>query len=161
MIIKSKNKTFGFWLTCFGFIAGLCMFISFYFNDMALLPKLFSYLVLFTLLGTTGIILWDSNIIIIDTDLKTINFKNIFTRISKKYSLEYFDSFIYIYEPMKFRYQKNIYLIKNGIFIKKISSFIYSNHLEIEQALAPVNNLGEVKYSHWNSFKILIRRPIL
>ena len=161
MVLKSKNKTFGFWFTLLGFIAGLCMLVGFSFTDMALPPRLFSLLVIFTLLGTTGIILWDSNIIVIDTDLKTINFKNIFTQISKKYSLDYFDSYISTYEPMKFKDPKNIYLVKNGIFIKKISSFVYSNHSEIEEALVPLNNSREVKYSHWNSFKIFIGRPIL
>jgi hypothetical protein len=161
MILKSKNKTLGFWYALLGFTFGLCMLVGFSFTNMALPPRLFLFLVMFTLLGTTGKILWDCNIIVIDTDLHIITFKNIFTRISKKYSLDYFDSYIYTYEPMKFKNPKNIYLVKNGIFIKKISSFVYSNHSEIVKALAPIKSLGEVKYSHCNSFKIFIGRPIL
>lgn len=62
---------------------------------------------------------------------------------------------------MKFKYPKNIYLVKNGIFVKKISSFIYSNFSEIEEGLVSLKNRGEIKYSYWNSFKIFIGQRIL
>jgi hypothetical protein len=162
MTIKSNIRTFGFWYSILGGVFGIGMFISFcFYIQMDFLPKLFSFVVIAILLITVGKILWDGNIINIDTDLKTITFKNRFTLISKRYNITYFDGYVFTYEPMKFKYPKNIYLVKNGVFLKKISSFIYSNHSEIEKGLFPLKNLGEVKYTHWNSFKIFIGRPII
>ena len=130
-------------------------------EEMDLPPKLASFFVMVVLLASFGKILWDANILFIDTYLKTIRFKNRFTQISKSYAFDYFDGYIFTYEPMKFKYPKNIYLVKNGIFDKKISSFIYSNFSEIEEGLVPLKNRGEIKYSHWNSFKIFIGQRIL
>ena len=162
MIIKSKVKTFGFCYSFLGIIFSICMVVYLCLaRAMDFPPRIFSLFVAIVFLASFGKFLWDGNIIIIDTDGRTINFRNRLTRVAKHYDIDYFDGYVFTYEPMKFNSIKNLYLVKDRIFIKKISAFIYSNHSEIEEGLISLKNLGEVKYTHWNSFKIFIGRPII
>ena len=161
MTIKSNVNKFGFWFSAVGTISGLILLFFYFPAELPTLGFVFYYLVLIILLITYGKILWDANKLIIDTLNESIKFKNRISQISKTYPFSYFDGFIVTFEPMKFENVRNIYLVKNGVFIKKISAFIYLNHTEIEQSLSPIKYLGEIKYSHLNSLKIALGLPIL
>ena len=120
MILKSKVDTFGFSYSLEAVIFSICVIAYFCLASvMDFAPRVFSLFVIVICLASFGKFLWDGNIIIIDTDLKTIIFKNRLTRIAKNYNLDYFDGYVFTYEPMKFTNHKNLYLIKNRIFVKK------------------------------------------
>lgn len=80
MIIKSEVKTVGFWFSIPPLIFGVCMLVYlFTTEEMDLPPKLVGFFVMVVLLASFGKILWDANVLFIDTYLKTIRFKNRFT----------------------------------------------------------------------------------
>jgi len=163
MIIKSKIKTFGFGFSILAMIAGVIVFFCFpYFdNGTPIRGIIFLYFVLVLLIGIYGKLLWDSNKLVIDTEAKTITFKNRFTQKIVSLPFEYFDGYISSNQPIKFDYVRNIYLIKDKIFIKRMCSFCYSNIEELEKSLSPIENLGYFDFSYWKSIKILFGKSVL
>lgn len=172
MITKSKVLSFGFVLSLIALLGALTAittaiielesnlnFIGFV--DMPVLGRIFFVFVMLIAISIYGKLLWDSNILLIDTKLKTIKFTNRLTLISSIYYFSYFDNSMIVFEPIKGGYARNYYLIKNRKVIKRITGFIYSNQNELEDALQEIKSLGEVKYSYLNSTKNLFRLPIL
>ena len=164
MIVKSKFKTFGFWLSIISLFGGLIFLFYFLFEGIGDIPiygTLFGLLVLLIVIIIYGKLLWDSKIIVIETDKKMISFKNQFTRKLKTYSFDSLDGYVVVMEPISSGYAKNLYLVKNGIFIVRITNFIYSNQDELQSSLSSLKDLGIVTYSYLNSIKILLRKKII
>lgn len=108
-----------------------------------------------------GKLLYDTNLITINTEENTIKFKNIITQVVKIYHMEDFDGRFFTNQPIKGGWVRNFYLTKDKKVVKKISNFIYSNQKEIEESFNQVKDLGSIKYSLFKSLKILFRYPII
>jgi hypothetical protein len=164
MEIKGKFKTFGYWLSVLSFVGGISTgmyFLIIGFNNTPLAGKIFFFVVLTILVGAYGRLLYDSNLLKIDTANSTIAFTNQLTRKHNFYHFEYFDGKIVCFEPIKAGYARNLYLVKEKRAVKKITDFTYSNYTEIEEALKPIQNLGTFNYSYLKSWKISLGLPIL
>ena len=171
MIIKSRVLSFGFAVSIVMLIGSstavlfafldLALHLNIGFKTMPLPGKIFFSLVMLIAICISGKLLWDSNILRIDTNLKNIKFTNRLIWTSKNYDFNYFDYSIIVYEPIKGGYARNYYLIKNNKVIKRIYSLMYSNQNELEIGLNDIKSLGEIKYSYINSAKILFGLPIL
>ena len=164
MIINGQFKTFGFWFSTTSFLGGLCfLFYSFVIglDNIPIIGQLFFYTVLGVLLATFGKFLYDANQIKIDIQNKTIDFVNVFTRQHLVYNFDEFDGKLVWYEPIKGGHIRNFYFIKDKKAIKKISSFIYSNQKELEEALSNIKDLGNTKYSYLKSWKVFFGFPII
>ncbi len=161
MIIKSRVNTFGFWVSTISTIGGLCVICFINNFDFPTSGKTVLLAMSLLIVILYGKILWNANKLIVDTELKTIKFKNRFTQISSSFLFDSFDGYFIYNEPSKTGQIKNLFLIKNKKIIKKISSFIYSNHSEIEKSLFPIKPLGVIEFSYWKSFKIFLRLQII
>lgn len=118
----------------------------------------------FTSLSTLlfGSQIWrDGNFITIDTFSKTITFANFFTKRKQTYEFNSFDGFIDMYQRSKGGSYRVVYLVRNKKYIKKISSFIYSNLDELQDSLTPIEYLGRQEYNIIKSIKVLFHREIL
>lgn len=157
MIIKGLFKTFGFWLSLVSIIGGLSVLIYclvFGVGNTPIAAQIFLYSVLIILLAFYGKLLYDANLVTVDTESKTIKFVNVFTRHYSLYSFRDFDGKLFWYEPIKGGYIRNCYFIQDKKAVKKISSFIYSNQRELEEALADIKDLGTTRYSYLKSWKV-------
>ena len=164
MIIKGQFKTFGFWLALVSVIGGLSILIywlAYGVGDIPLAGKIVFFCVCILLITIYGKLLYDANQITIDTEAKTISFVNLFTRHHSQYIFSDFDGKLVWFEPMKGFYPKNYYLIKNKKAVKKISSFIYSNQEELEEALKDIHDFGVTNYSYLKSWKVFFGFPII
>jgi hypothetical protein len=172
MIIKSKVLSFGFGLSLFMLLIALTSILFavldlvYHLNRMGILEMpiigiIWFFFVMFIVIAISLKLLWDANILEIDSDLKTIKFTNRITWFSSVYNLNYFDCSIIVFEPIKGGYARNYYLLKDRKVIKRIDGLIYSNQSELEIALSEIKSMGEKKYSYLNSAKILFGLPIL
>jgi hypothetical protein len=164
MIIKGQFKTFGFWLSLVSVIGGLSVFIYCFVFGVGNTPiagQMFLYGVLIILLAVYSKLLYDANLIKVDTESKTITFVNLFTRHRSFYNFSDFDGKLVWFEPMRGFSSKNYYLIQNKKAVKKISGFIYSNQKEIEEALEDIKDLGTTKYSYLKSWKVFFGFSII
>ena len=164
MNIKGQFKTFGFWLSLISFIGGLCVLIYSFVFGMGNTPiagQIFFYGVLGILLAVYGKLLYDANLVTVDTQNKTIDFVNIFTRHHVVYNFRDFDGKLVWYEPIKGAYVRNFYFIKDKKAVKKFSSFIYSNQKELEEALSDIKDLGTTNYTYLKSWKVFFGYPII
>ena len=164
MIIKGEFKTFGFWLSVISVLGGLFFFgfnIFWVLNNISFAGQLFFFLVFSILIGTYGKLLYDANIITIETANKCVTFKNILTRQHSTYYFSDFDGKLVWYKPIKYGRIRNLYLIKNKKAVKKISGFLYSNQKELENALIDIKDLGITNYSYLKSWKALFGCEII
>lgn len=159
---KSQFKSFGFWLTTVMVLFGLLFFLSSFLQSRTEKQKqvcIVTGLVWILLFGSQ---LWrDSKIILIDTFGKTINFTNLFTRQQTVCSFNDFDGFIDTFQSARGGSYRVIYLVKNRKFIKKISSFYYSNLDELQNSIVDIKYLGRQNFNIIKSFKILLNMPVL
>ena len=163
MKIKGQFKTFGFWFSLISVIGGLSVIIYCFVFGVGNTPiagQIFLYFVLIILLGVYGKLLYDANLVTVDTQSKTVDFVNVFTRRHSVYNFKDFDGKLVWYEPIKGGYVRNFYFIQNKKAVKKISAFIYSNQKELEEALADISDLGTTKYSYLKSWKVFFGFPI-
>lgn len=164
MTVKGRFKTFGFWLSIASVIGGLialCYWLFIGLGDTPIAGQFFFGLVFFLLLSVYGKLLFDANLITVDTTNKTVAFKNVLTRQTSTYYFSDFDGKLVWYEPIKGGHVRNFYLIQNKKAIKKISGFIYSNQKELEDALADIKDLGTTNYSYWKSWKVFLGFAII
>jgi len=164
MIIKGQFKTFGFWFSLVAVIGGLITliyFILFGVGNTPIVGQFFVYFVLILLICIYGKLLYDANLISIDTKNKTATFVNTFTRRNSKYNYSDFDGKLIWYEPISGGHARNFYLIQNKKAVKKISGFIYSNQNELEEALVDIKDFGTTKYSYLKSWKVFFGFPII
>lgn len=164
MEIKGKFKTFGYWLSVLSVIGGISALIYFFVlgaDTTPLAGKIALLVALTVLLGSYGRLLFDSNLLVIDTDNQTIAFTNQITRKRDIYGFDYFDGRIVCLEPIKGGYARNLYLVKEKRAVKKIADFMYSNHSEIEEALKPIQDLGTFNYSYTKTWRVSLGLPIL
>lgn len=134
MIIKGKFKTFGFWFSISAVIGGLAILIGISIKGFGSAPvaaQVFLLTVVFMLISLYGKLLYDANSIKINTEAKTISFKNLFTGVKTVYNFSDFDGKLVCYKPIKGGWAKFIYLVKNKKVVKKINDFIYSNEKEL------------------------------
>ncbi len=97
-----------------------------------------------------------------DSFLKTITFKNLFTRHNKTYTFEEFDGYITTrLWHRQFNENKTICLIKEGRVVKKIDNFFYSNVDELQGGLKDMKYLGFTKMGIVNSWRVLFNQPII
>jgi hypothetical protein len=161
-MIKSKTKTFGFWL-CVSFIAFIVFQTVYLFSKPSSNQEKISIL-LFCLIITPlfGSKLWkDSKTISINIIEKTISFKNIFTRKTKTYNFSELDGYFEVFQPSRGKSYRVLYISKNGIFVEIISSFTYSNLIEIEKGLNQLKFLGHKEFDYIDSLKILFKQKIV
>ncbi len=164
MMIESRFKTFGYWLTVISVLVGVFFTIYLFwsgFYEMHILGVLFTLLSIIILFGTFGRLLYDSNLIRIDTTTQTITFKNQLTRTASSFQFSDFDGKLLCFEPIKGGYVRNLYLIIDKRAVKKFTDFIYSNQSEIEEALFSIKELGTFKYSYVKTWRISLGLPIL
>ena len=165
MIIKGQFKTFGFWLSLISVIGGLIILIYWliygFGDNIPMAGKIVSYCVCSLLIIIYANWLYNSNQITINTEAKTITFVNLFTLHRSFYNFSDLDGKLSWLEPMRGFYPKNYYLIQNKKAVKKISSFIYSNQKELEEALAEIRDFGITNYSYLKSWKVFFGFPII
>lgn len=164
MIIKGQYKTFGFWISLLSVIGGLCVFLYYIINGAGNTPiagQICLYSLMTLLVGLYGKQLYDANQISIDTDFKTITFINLFTRQKSIFHFDDFDGKLVWDEPIKGGTVRKCFLIQDRRAKKKISGFIYSNHLELEKALTEIKDFGKTNYSYLKSVKVLFGYPII
>ena len=164
MIIKAQFKTFGFCISIISVIGGAITLVYCFIYGLGKTPvaaQIALYGILVLLISIYGKILYDANLITIDTAEQTIKFINLFTRHHLFYKFSDLDGKLVWYEPVKGGYAKNLYFIQNKKAVKKISGFIYSNQKELEEALADIKDLGNIKYSFLKSWKVFFGYPII
>jgi hypothetical protein len=159
---KSQFKSFGFWLMIFLLSVGIIFLLSAFLQsrterqEIVCLSVGLIYILLF------GSQLWrDAKIILIDTFGKTISFTNLFTRQQTFSSFDEFDGFIDTFQSSRDGTYRVIYLVKDKKFVKKISSFYYSNLDELQDSLVGLKYLGQQNFNIIKSFKILFNMPVL
>lgn len=164
MVLKSKFGGFGFWFSLTMFSGGLGILIYLLtcgLRNTPLAGQVFLFTALIGLIVVYGKLLFDANLIAIDTTKKVITFINIFTRRRTLYTFSDFDGKVNWNEPIKGGYVRRYYLIQNRKAVKKITSFIYSNQKELEEALIEIKDLGTAKYSYLKSWKVFLGYPII
>ena len=162
MIINSRTKKFGFWLS----IIAICgaLFDLLFFRNINI-PA--THLIVFANFALCSIILmafknlWEGNQVEINTHVQQIFFKNIITQKNKLFPFGYFDGYIIIRGSIGGRLITYLYLIKDRRAVRKICSFAYSNFDELKTNLAEIKYLGEFKYSGRRTIKVLFNLPIL
>src|SRR5205085_2140509 len=130
---KSKFNSVGFWLCTMMIIFGVLFFLSAFLPSRTgkemwvclIVGPIFS-LVFGLQLGT------DAKIILIDTLGRTISFTNLITRKRVVKSFGDFDGFIDTFQFSDSGTYRVIYLVNNRKFVRKISSFYYSNVDELQ-----------------------------
>lgn len=100
-------------------------------------------------------------IISIDTDEKTILFKNIITQKAKLYSFSDLDGYLDTYAVTKNGDFKVIYFVKNKKAEKIINGYYYSNMDEMQSALVSLNYLGFQKNFKTYSRKAFFNQSLL
>ncbi|MEO8712038.1 MAG: hypothetical protein ABI405_07950 [Parafilimonas sp.] len=163
MLIKGKFKSFGFRFSLISVLLGLSVFVYcliFGLGNTPIAGQIFLYTVLILLLAMYGKLLYDANLITVDSEAKTITFINVFTRLPSSYNFSEFEGKLVWYEPIKGGSVRNYYLIRKKKAVKKISGFIYSNQKELEEALTDIKDLGTTKYSYLKSWKVFFGFPI-
>lgn len=164
MIIKGKHRTVGFGFVLIFFLGcsyAIFHFAYFGFGSEKLSGKIAVTLVTVMAWFIFGKMLYDTNLIRIDTDAQRISFKNIFTQKRKSYSFLDFEGKLVCNEPIKGGSIRNFYLIKNKRAVRKISKLMYSNQNELEESLHDIKDLGSFEYSYKKSWKISLGLPIL
>jgi hypothetical protein len=97
-----------------------------------------------------------------DSVIKTISFKNLFTRRIKIYPFQDFDGYITTKLWHKQGYEnKTLCLIKDGRVVRKIDNFLYSNVDELQEGLKDMQYLGFKSMGIVNSWKVLFNQRIL
>ncbi|RYY42225.1 MAG: hypothetical protein EOO06_21455 [Chitinophagaceae bacterium] len=159
-MIKSRSRTFGFWLlVCavglflfgIGFVAYQCLFVDPYSPSYKLGAKPSVLIVMYGIpLLIFASVLWrKANLITIENEglFKNIIFKNIITRRTTAYSFNELDGYFttVIKHNRMFTPYATICLVKQGKIVKKIDSFYYSNYQGIKTALEDLTYLGHRK----------------
>jgi hypothetical protein len=175
-MIKSRHNTLGFWLFAggimfFSFLA-VCAITQYYFNltivkvdvhsHRAFNAQLIAFLIACLIFGT--FLSFRASSIEINSQgiLKTIAFKNLFTRKTKVFPFQQFDGYITTkLWHRQFNENKTLCLIKQGRIVKKIDNFIYSNIDELQEGLKHMPYLGFKEMGIVNSWKVLFDQPIL
>jgi hypothetical protein len=99
--------------------------------------------------------------VIIDTDSKTISFRSFLIRLTKTYSLGYFDGYVDTKITDKYDTYKCFYLVKDGKLKYKMSGRFYDNIDELQEAISSLKYMGVIKYSVPLSLKIAFNKSIL
>jgi hypothetical protein len=176
-MVKSKHNTFGFWFHV-GIIAlyiflTICCITQYYYHFTIMkihIPnqRSFNGWMIINAIACLifGAILYSRACLIeINSDssfLKTITFKNLFSRQTKTYSFEEFDGYISTRLWHKqFNENKTLCLIKEGRVFRKIDNFFYSNVDELQQGLKEMKYLGFKRMGFRNSWKVLFNQPII
>jgi hypothetical protein len=97
-----------------------------------------------------------------DKDLRTISFKNIFSRQTRTYNFGDLDGFIRTkLWHRQYSENKTLFLIKGGKVVKKIDNFFYSNVDELEKGLKDLPYLGYIPIGFVNSLRVLFDQAII
>jgi hypothetical protein len=175
-MIKSRHNTFGFWLLAgmmlFLTFLAICAVTKFYFHFTIIRidvhsQRSFNAQIIVDVIGCLifgSMLSSRASFIEIHSDgiLKTISFKNLFTRRTKVYSFQDFDGYITTKLWHKqWNENKTICLIKNGRVARKIDNFFYSNVDELQDGLKDMQYLGFKDMGFVNSWKVLFNQPIL
>ncbi|HWW41414.1 hypothetical protein [Pedobacter sp.] len=161
-MVKSQFKSFGFWFMIAVVLFGAILFFSAFLNTRTEQQKqvcLISGPIFSILFGWQ---LWrDASVILIDKLNKTISFTNLFTRRQSIISFDDLDGFIDVYQAVQAGRIRVIYLVRDKKFVKKLSSYYYSNLDELQEALTPIKYLGLQNFNIIKSVKILFNLRVL
>lgn len=161
-MIKSRTNTFGFWFSIVMTLYSIGLGLSQFFQESNEKLRIIAPIAGAVLTLILGSQLWrDSKYILIDTTDKTITFINFFTRQKKIFYFADIDGYVDLYQPTSSRSYRVLYLVKDGKFVEKVSTFIYSNVAEMEEALKPIKYLGLKDFSYLKSIRILLNLNVL
>jgi hypothetical protein len=103
-----------------------------------------------------SILVYDANVIRIDTLGKLITFRNIITQKIKSYSFDTLDGYVdTLQRDGRGNSYKTIYLVKDKKYIAKISNFYCSNYDELKDGLSKLTYLGFQNFNIIDSFRVL------
>ncbi len=88
------------------------------------------------------IVTFAANVIYIDTFNKTISIKNVITQKYKQYSFHELDGYFDSIQRNGYASYKIVMINKNGKRVIKISSFYYSNYVDLKEGLDNLPYLG-------------------
>ena len=100
-------------------------------------------------------------IITIDSENKTIQFKNAITRYTKQYDFDYFDGYLYSFTKMSGFHNKVLFLVKNKKSWKRINEYYYSNVDEMQIALSSMNYFGFQENIFRLNRRIILNKEII
>jgi hypothetical protein len=174
-MIQSKHRTLGFWLLAgviaFFIFLTICCITQYYFHltiikidihnqsfNGQVITNLIACLIFIAILSCRASLIEISSGDII----KTISFKNLFTRQAKTYSFQEFDGYFSTRLWHKqFNENKTLCLIKEGRVVKKIDNFFYSNVDQLQTGLEGIPYLGFKSMDIVTSWKVLFNQPII
>ena len=167
--VTSKSNTATFWLMMFASSFFLLLVVSivskYYFRfeivrmqNINSFSQMLSNLIICSIsfLFFVSQIWRDAKLITIDTDLKTISFRNRFSGITHQYNFDYFQGYVACYQSSKMGRKRALYLINDRKYIRKISAFYYSNLGDLENSLRPMKYYGQQDFSILKSLRILL-----
>ena len=97
----------------------------------------------------------------IDTLGRTICFKNIVTRQTKKYNFSDFDGFADTFLTHRYSSSRTIALVKDKKLVRYIDSFWVSNYDDVRNSLTELKHLGTYKFGNWKQLQSLLRQPMI
>lgn len=176
-MVHSKNKALGFWLCLIALLiyifGAVCCTTQFYFDYKIIKIDISSqrgYNGFMIIIGIAciifgGILYFRASLITIDCedkDLKTISFKNLFSRQKRTYNFTELDGFIKTKLLHKqFSENNTLFLIKEGKVAKVIDNFFYSNVDELENALKDLPYLGFKPMNFANYWRFFFGQRII
>jgi hypothetical protein len=167
-MIKGRFNTFGFWLmlgstAVFVLLLVYMVFQMIFHTSGEALNSAIANCIIFSIaIVIFGAQLWrDAKGIMIDTIEKKMTVKNRITQRSKQYGFKDFDGYAVMNQFAGYTSFKVIYLIRNKVAVVKMTSFIYSNLAEMQEALKPIKFLGNLRSGIFTSMDILLGNEIL
>ena len=112
---------------------------------------------LFLPVYTLGTLIRDVNFIKINDN--KVSFRNLIG-LKKEIEFNKLDGYITMTQFDKGGTYEVVYLVKNGKFISKIASYLYSNYEDLKTGLE-TKYIGDINFSYLNSVKILFGMKIL
>ena len=172
-MVKSKFSNYAILGNLFGIsiLSISCIFLSLFEKEQGRiilretpLPKLMLFLIgycIFLLLLVIFVALKKFITISIDSENKTIKFKNAITRYTREYNFEYYDGYLDSFTTTSKTNYKVLFLIKNKKSIKKIEGYYYKNIDEMQKALSSMNYFGFNKNLGSINRRIFLNKPIV
>ena len=108
------------------------------------------------------ILISNANLISIDITKNSVSFKNIITRKLRSYPFSSLDGYVdTVQRDGKGTKYEITYLVKDKIFIEKISSFSCSNYDELKKGLNNAKYLGFQNFTIIDSIKVMLGMNVL
>ncbi len=172
--MKTKSKFgYGFWLM--GLLSTFFLFllisaVAQYYYGVVLFrislenpteAKLQFILLSLAVIIFVSILIYNSNIIEIDSESQTILFLNIITRNKTKILFAQIKGYVQTEQKDGYGNKYQVYyLVENKKFVLRISSFNYRNIDELKEGLESLKNLGKINFGIVESVKVLFKMDV-